>query len=179
MTKKQKKKKQTKAQPEADQPFFTIRLLSILLVVSIASGVGTYFYMKPASKPNPHGNNPNVIPLRPIPKSKYKGYKPSKVQIYQEENVISYINNKKHQTPIKDCYFGYKGKFKVNPKGHIVVLTFKVQPSGKVTDLGIVQNRTTLPVKPILECILKKASKWQFRPHKMKAFTMRFPFFFR
>lgn len=162
---------------DAPQPFFTLGLIGTLLVASIASGLGTYYYMKPEPKASPHSKNPNVFKLKAHSKDKFRPHTFTPVQTYQERFVFPYI--RKNQNPIKDCYFGYKGKFTVNPKGYKVVLIFKVPQSGKISDLGLVQNRTTLAVKPILECILKNAHKWQFKPHKMKPFKMRFPFFFR
>lgn len=172
MTAKNKKKK------KEDAPLITPRFLGFLVLVALATGFGTFLYQKPSKKYDPHQGNPNVVKLRPIPKDQFKGYKMTAEQTYMEDVVFKYIA--KHQTPVKDCYFGFKGKFKVNPKGYKVVIRFTVPQSGKPKDFGLVLNRTQLKVKPILECILKQASKWQFKPHKMKKpLTMRFPFFFR
>jgi hypothetical protein len=183
MTAKKSKKTKSKGKDKGkkaaeEKPLLNMRFVGFLILASLASAVITFYYNRPPAKVDPHKKNPNIVKLRPIPKKNFTPYEMSKEQTYMEKVVFKYI--RKNQTPVKNCYFGYKGKFRVNPKGYKVVLQFSIPNDGKIKNVRFWEKRTELKVKPIRQCILKEAGKWQFRPHKMaKPLTMSFPLFFR
>lgn len=170
----------SKAKPSAQgkKPFFTWPLALLLVVAATASGLITYYIQQPpAEPPNPTKRNPNVVPLRPEPLKDWH----KKSQLTQEQNYLArkafpYIS--KNQKPIKDCYFGYKGKARRPAKGAKVTVSFTIHNDGKVSGIGVF--RDNLKIKPIVSCILKEMEKWKFPRHPFdKPVTLQYPFFFR
>ena len=159
-----------------EKPIFTLPVIMFLLVLFAGTGFAVYWSKKPAPKIDPHSNNPNVIKLRPVPKEKWKPTPLSPEQKYMGKYVFPFV--KKHQKPIKDCYFSYKGKQKRPQKGAKVTLQFFVKSDGTIEKTTIF--RSELKIAPIHQCIIKVVKKWKFHTHKQKKpIRLQYPFFFR
>lgn len=164
---------------QENKPFFTVPLVLLLVAAATISGLVTYYMKQPAAKPeNPTKRNPNVIPLRPEPIKEWK--KKSRLtpeQAYVAKHIFPYIA--KNQKPIKDCYFGYRGKAKLPVKtGARVTVKFLVHNDGHISAPGIF--RSQMKVKAIHDCIIKSMKTWKFPSHRLsKPLTMQYPFFFR
>ena len=160
------------------EPIITLRLIGFLVLVAVLSGGLSYLYKRSAEnrKKNPALKNPNVVPLKPMPIEEYMKEPLSPEHKYISKHVHPYISE--HQGPIKDCYFGYRGKEKIPPKGAKVTVQIFVAPDGTVKKAEIFHSE--LKIKEILSCIISEIKKWRFPPHNFtKQLRFQYPFFFR
>ncbi len=162
-----------------NKPFFTPTLFAILIAAGLASAGITYWFRQPPAKPpNPTQKNPNVKQLKAETMEQWrKKSRLSPEHSYVARKVFPYIS--KNQKPIKNCYFGYRGKEKLPFKtGARVTVKFNVRKDGTVTGVGIF--RSQLKVKSIHQCIMTAMKKWKFPIHHLKKpVDIQYPFFFR
>lgn len=163
--------------PDDKKPLFSLPLLFAIAIVAIVSAVGGYYYALPAPPPEAAKDNPNVIKVgQPVEKKDWKPYELNDIQKYTEKHIFPYI--KKNQGPIKNCYFGYRGKEKLPEKGGKVTVEFTIQPDGSVKDPNLFASE--VKIHDIESCILKAVSSWKLPPHSLSApFKHQAPFFFR
>ncbi len=171
-------KKNANLREENKTPFFTPQLAALLVLVAALSALGGYLYRSQQlnKTENPTLKNPNVVPLKPVPKEEYVKQPLSPEHRYIMKYVHPYIS--KHQNPLKDCYFGYRGPKKLPEKGAKVTIQIFIAKDGSVEKAEIFSSE--LQIKPILECILNQVRQWKFEPHTFKKpLRMQYPFFFR
>lgn len=168
------------------KPLFTARFVLFLVVVATLSGwVTAKILKKQTVKPNPHAKNPNVIPLRPVPKDKWRPMKADPQRKYIERNVFPYIN--KNQKPLLQCYFTYRGKPALPKRGGKVTFEFLISQNGDVSKLkvfeGPLDKASILKIDrypTIKKCLMGHIQTWKFPPHNFsKPLRHYAPFFFR
>jgi hypothetical protein len=158
------------------QPFFTTRLIALIILVGALSASISYFIMRPVTPPDPTKTNPNVIPLKEIPKEDWKPEALSPEHLYIEKHVHTYIS--KNQKPIRDCYFGYRGKAKLPADGGRITAQFYIEKDGSPTRIKAFRSNMDIP--DIQVCVLNQIGTWQFPPHDLaQAVRVQYPFFFR
>lgn len=155
-----------------ESPLLTPKLIAFLIAVAVITGVVTYMMRQPPPKQDPHKGNKNVVKLD-MPN---KPYRPTKETIYIEKFVFPQIKDR--QKPLKNCYFGYKGKKKRSQKGALVNIQFYIKQDGKVEKATLF--RSQLKIKEIEQCVLGVVSKWTFQAHSnKKPIRLQYPLYFR
>lgn len=165
------------ASDKETKPLFTLPVVLIIIVISLASASISYYVSQPPTKVNTQAKSKFAVPIGdPIDRRDWRPYQGTPQHRYIEKHVFSYIN--KHQTPLKPCYFGYKGPEKLPPKGGVITVEFFIEKDGSVSKPRVF--RAEIKVKEIQECVLGHISKWKFAPHDLeKPLRYQTPFFFR
>ncbi|MCB9644543.1 MAG: AgmX/PglI C-terminal domain-containing protein [Myxococcales bacterium] len=156
---------------------FTLPIILALVVLSVASASISYYLSKPEPKTNTKALSKFAVPMGdPIDRRDWRPYKGTDQHRYIEKHVFSYIN--KHQTPLKTCYFGYKGPEKLSPRGGVITVEFFIEKDGTITKPRVF--RSEIKVKDVQQCVLGHVAKWKFPPHDLeKPIRYQTPFFFR
>ena len=171
----------TKQEAQTQKPLFTLPLLVGLVMLAALSAGVSYYLSLSAPKSNvttQQGKGvPGAIPIGdPIDRRDWRPFEGTPEHKYIEKNVFPYIN--KNQDAIKNCYFGYRGKEKLPPKGGVITVQFFIKEDGSVEKPAVF--RSDIKVEDIHLCILGKITAWRFAPHTLgKPLSYQTPFFFR